>query len=75
MRHSGDLLLTTDHTVREIARKVGYDNALTFSKSFKALYGVSPKHYRTQPEADRLSPPELPVPARKTEEENRRNET
>lgn len=62
MRKSAHLLTTTERSVQEIAREVGYDNPLTFSKMFKTTYGVSPKHYRTQPEADRivLDGPDLP---------------
>ena len=38
----------TDIPIHEIARKVGYDNPLTFSKTFKTHYGVSPKEYRSR---------------------------
>ena len=41
-------LIETDNPIQEIARQVGYDNPLTFSKTFKNFYGVSPKHYRQQ---------------------------
>lgn len=41
-----NLLLTTDHSVQEIAYEIGYDNPLTFSKMFKSFYGVSPRNYR-----------------------------
>ena len=64
MRHSCDLLLATDWSIKEIAMRAGYDNALTFSKSFKAFYGVSPKHYREQPEEERVRLPEIPLPWR-----------
>lgn len=40
------LLEETDNPIQEIARQVGYDNPLTFSKTFKSFYGVSPKFYR-----------------------------
>ena len=59
------LLIETNNPIQEIARKVGYDNPLTFSKTFKNFYGVSPKLYRQQHrEADMNSeknPKELPV--------------
>ena len=42
------LLLETDAPVQDIARRVGYDNPLTFSKIFKGSFGVSPKTYRRQ---------------------------
>ena len=41
-------LIETDNPIQEIARQVGYDNPLTFSKTFKNFYGISPKHYRQQ---------------------------
>lgn len=43
---SCELLDSTELSVKEIALKVGYDNALTFSKMFKRKYGISPKYYR-----------------------------
>ena len=42
------LLEDTDIPIQEIARKVGYDNPLTFSKTFKTHYGVGPKAYRSR---------------------------
>ena len=42
------LLEETDIPINEIARRVGYDNPLTFSKTFKSHYGVSPKEYRSR---------------------------
>lgn len=58
-------LIETNNPIQEIARQVGYDNPLTFSKTFKNFYGVSPKLYRQQHrEADMNSeknPKELPV--------------
>ncbi|WP_254450244.1 AraC family transcriptional regulator [Cohnella herbarum] len=34
------------YSVGEVARSVGYQDALQFSKMFKQIKGVSPKHYR-----------------------------
>lgn len=42
------LLRTTDLSIQEVARRIGYDNPLTFSKIFKNAYGLSPKNYRKQ---------------------------
>lgn len=42
------LLLETDAQIQDVARRVGYNNLLTFSKIFKGRYGVSPKNYRLQ---------------------------
>lgn len=44
--HACSLLAETDAMIQDIARRVGYDNVLTFSKIFKERYGVSPKNYR-----------------------------
>lgn len=46
MKRASALLLETDLAVQEVGLRVGYDNALTFSKIFKAYYNASPKHYR-----------------------------
>lgn len=40
------LLRETDNPIQEISRQVGYDNPLTFSKTFKKYYGLSPRAYR-----------------------------
>lgn len=42
------MLLETQLSIQEIAKQIGYDNPLTFSKTFKAAYGVSPRNYRFQ---------------------------
>ena len=51
------LLLTTDFSIQEIGRQVGYENSLTFSKMFKNAYGISPRNYRLRggvfPEEDK----------------------
>lgn len=41
------LLATTELTIKEIGERVGYDNAYSFNRFFKSMYGVSPGHYRT----------------------------
>jgi two-component system, response regulator YesN len=41
-----ELLRTTDDTVYEVARRVGYDNANYFSAVFHRLTGVPPQTYR-----------------------------
>jgi AraC family transcriptional regulator of arabinose operon len=47
--HQGcKLLLETNLPIQEVARRIGYDNPLTFSKMFKHIYGVSPSNYRIQ---------------------------
>lgn len=41
-----ELLATTDATVAEIGRAVGYPDALYFSRQFRAITGVSPTAFR-----------------------------
>lgn len=48
MKKACDLLLETELSVQEISLRVGYENALTFSKIFKTYYGRSPKHFRNE---------------------------
>lgn len=46
LNYACDLLIETDAQIQDIARRVGYNNLLTFSKIFKGRYGISPKNYR-----------------------------
>ena len=48
MKQACKLLLETNNPIQDISRQVGYDNPLTFSKTFKSYYGVSPRTYREQ---------------------------
>ena len=48
MNYARKYLLETNAQIQDIARRVGYDNLLTFSKIFKNKYGISPKNYRLQ---------------------------
>ena len=50
MIKADSLLASTDMTVNEAARSVGYDDALTFSKAFKRFFGVSPRERRNAAE-------------------------
>ncbi|MEK0315561.1 AraC family transcriptional regulator [Cohnella sp. 56] len=45
MERAGELLKKGQYTVGEVARSVGYRDALLFSKMFKKLKGVPPKQY------------------------------
>ena len=40
------LLETTDDTIGEIARRVGYENPMYFSRAFRKAKGLSPMKYR-----------------------------
>ena len=46
MEQANRLLRTTGLSVQEVSEKVGYENPLTFSKTFKNKFGLSPKKYR-----------------------------
>ena len=46
IRNAQVLLETTDGTVSEIARIVGYENSMYFSRLFRKEKGVSPLQYR-----------------------------
>ena len=59
LSEASKLLRSTNLTVKEIAKRVGYTNQFSFSESFKSIYGASPKHYREQvfpyPESEKES--------------------
>ena len=42
------LLLSSDHSVAEIGRTVGWPNAASFSRQFRRAFGVSPREFRAQ---------------------------
>ncbi len=46
IRQAQQLILSTDHSVKEIAVQVGYDDPFVFSRLFKRLCGVSPSEYQ-----------------------------
>ena len=46
IRNAQVLLETTDGTVSEIARIIGYENSMYFSRLFRKEKGVSPLKYR-----------------------------
>lgn len=48
MSKAAQLLSTTKLSIGEISSAVGYPNQLHFSRSFKNVYGISPKQYRDQ---------------------------
>ena len=48
MKQACKLLKETNNPIQEIAFRVGYDNPLTFSKTFKGFYGYSPREYRNK---------------------------
>ena len=46
MERAGDLLRSTDSPVSVIAEKLGYMDVLSFSKSFRRHFGMSPTAFR-----------------------------
>ncbi len=46
LRNSAKLLAQSNHSIKAIATKVGYDSRSHFSRSFKDFYGISPAEYR-----------------------------
>lgn len=48
LSEASKLLRSTDLPIQGIGERVGYTNPFSFSQSFKAMFGVSPKHYREQ---------------------------
>jgi transcriptional regulator GlxA family with amidase domain len=53
MDKAREMLLESDISIQEIALRVGYDNALTFSKIFKSYYNLSPANYRREKREER----------------------
>lgn len=58
MARARQLLITSDHTVAEIAAAVGYADPFYFSRQFSAVNGLSPRRFRAQSHEE--SVPELP---------------
>lgn len=46
LQHAAQLLANTDHTLQEIATRVGYESPFALSRIFKKHRGVSPAQYR-----------------------------
>lgn len=40
------LIENTDYSIGEIAKAIGYENSLSFSRAYKRIYGNSPGNYR-----------------------------
>jgi AraC-like DNA-binding protein len=47
MALAADLLRSSDATIDEVARHVGYANPFALSVAFKRVRGVSPSRYRS----------------------------
>lgn len=46
---SAKLLKYSDHSITEIAYKIGYETPTSFNKSFKKTFGISPSQFRENP--------------------------
>ena len=54
IKHSKELLLTTDFKVYEIAEKVGYKNVDYFHTKFKKYVKMSPAEFRKKSKIERI---------------------
>lgn len=48
LEHAASLLQETDHTLAEVAKRVGYVTEFALSRAFKRRFGVAPALYRQQ---------------------------
>lgn len=56
MTRAARLLSLTNLSVKEVATAVGYENPSHFSRTFKQLFFVSPKHWREKRQLEHSSP-------------------
>lgn len=54
MSHAAQLLSTTDKSVEEIAKEVGYGYSSSFIKRFRSAYSCTPFQYRERASAEKL---------------------
>ena len=47
-RYAAELLRTQNYTIKEICEMISVNDPFHFSRTFKKLYGMSPKNYRKQ---------------------------
>lgn len=55
MREAARLLTRTSMQIQEVAQRVGYTTANSFSRSFRQYYNVTPKEYRLHNDGDETS--------------------
>ncbi len=51
--HAGRLLMSTDMSVAEVMRESGFTNQTIFNRTFKELYGMTPRHARNSSPEDK----------------------
>ena len=56
MEHARAMLAESNLPVQDIAQRIGYENAMTFSRIFKIYYGLSPRNYRLDLQNTRKNP-------------------
>ena len=56
MKHAWELLQSTDMTIQEVARTVGYDGVSQFSLVFKQHYGMTPGQLTKMSETGKICP-------------------
>ncbi|WP_438348152.1 helix-turn-helix domain-containing protein [Paenibacillus sp. FA6] len=52
MEHAQHFLLSTDDSMSKVAARVGYIHAVSFSRVFKKIVGLTPGSYRNRSEQD-----------------------
>ena len=57
MARSRQLLITSEHSVAEIAAAVGYGDPFYFSRQFREVNGQSPREFRRQARAEAVTAP------------------
>ena len=58
MARSRQLLITTEHSIAEIAAAMGYSDPFYFSRQFREVSGQSPRQFRQQARAETVPAPE-----------------
>lgn len=61
LEHGHEMLLSTDKSITEIARNVGYRDPAAFSKYFRDRYGTSPSDYRSLHSNSKKSPLQVDI--------------
>jgi transcriptional regulator GlxA family with amidase domain len=46
MRRAAEMLVTTPDRIKEVAARLGFEDPLHFSRQFKSVHGVAPRHFR-----------------------------
>ena len=53
LRHAAELLCFTDRKINDISSQCGFPNPFTFSRSFRNVYSMSPRQFRTRNKSGR----------------------